>query len=156
MSGGNRLVAYLSMAMSETMPTHQRSIIIIITVAVTVASHCWHACEHDQRTDTAQLLQAKPATLASLVGALNLRNPTHPAAQASLRALGEEECTRLSTPPQLEYARPVWTQTLLESSEASSSGSNRQASFAIPASLRSAAVPLHCPESLFQCSYLYL
>lgn len=89
---------------------------------------------------TVQLLQAQPATLASLVGALNLCSPTHPAAQASLRALGEEECSSISTPPQVEHARPVWTQSLLESEEASSSGSNHLGSFAIPATLRSAAV----------------
>lgn len=86
------------------------------------------------------MLQAQPATLASLVGALNLCSPTHPAAQASLRALGEEECSSISTPPQVEHARPVWTQSLLESGEASSSGDNHLGSFATPATLRSAAV----------------
>ncbi|KAL3134098.1 hypothetical protein ABBQ32_008522 [Trebouxia sp. C0010 RCD-2024] len=81
-------------------------------------------------------IQAQPATLASLVGALNLCSPTHPAAQASLRALGEEECSSISTPPQVEHARPVWTQSLLESGEASSSGDNHLGSFATPATLR--------------------
>ena len=81
-------------------------------------------------------LQAQPATLASLVGALNLRTPTHPAAQASLRALGEEECTSISTPPQVEYARPSWTQSLIQSTEASSSGYDDQAPIAAPATVR--------------------
>ena len=81
-------------------------------------------------------LQAQPATLASLVGALNLCTPTHPAAQASLRALGEEECTCISTPPQIEYARPSWTQSLIQSTEASSSGYNDQAPVAAPATVR--------------------
>lgn len=83
-----------------------------------------------------QHLQAQPATLASLVGALNLRTPTHPAAQASLRALGEEECTSISTPPQVEYARPSWTQSLIQSTEASSSGHDDQAPLAAPATVR--------------------
>lgn len=81
-------------------------------------------------------MQAERATLASLVGALNLRTPTHPSAQASLQALGEEECTSISTPPQVEYARPAWTQSLIQHSEASSSGHHDQAPIAAPAIVR--------------------
>jgi len=83
------------------------------------------------------LLQAQPATLASLVGALNLRSlDSNPAARAAVRALGEEECTSSSTPPQLEHARPSWTQSLAQSREASSSGHHNQAPIAIPATVR--------------------
>ncbi|DBA81279.1 TPA: hypothetical protein ACH3X2_006899 [Trebouxia sp. C0005] len=80
--------------------------------------------------------QAQPATLASLVGALNLRSlDSNPAARAAVRALGEEECTSSSTPPQLEHARPSWTQSLAQSREASSSGYHNQAPIAIPATV---------------------
>lgn len=66
----------------------------------------------------ANVLQAQPATLASLVGALNLRSlNSNPAARAAVRALGEEECTSSSTPPQLEHARPAWTQSLAQRSQ---------------------------------------
>lgn len=82
-------------------------------------------------------LQAQPATLASLVGALNLRSlNSNPAAAAAVRMLGEEECTSSSTAPQLEYARPSWTQSLAESREASSSGYHGQAPIAVPATVR--------------------
>ncbi len=85
----------------------------------------------------ATVLQAQPATLASLVGALNLRSlDSNPAARAAVRALGEEECTSSSTPPQLEHARPSWTQSLAQSREASSSGQHNQAPIAIPATFR--------------------
>ena len=81
--------------------------------------------------------QVQPATLASLVGALNLRSiNSNPAAKAAVRALGEDECTSSSTPPQLEYARPAWTQSLAQSREASSSGYHSQAPLAIPATVR--------------------
>ena len=97
-------------------------------------------------------LQAQPATLASLVGALNLRTPTHPAAQASLRALGDEECTSISTPPQVEYARPSWTQSLIQSTEASSSGYDDLAPIAAPATLRySCAHSMSKSLTLAQC-----
>ncbi len=85
----------------------------------------------------ANVLQAQPATLASLVGALNLRSlNSNPAARAAVRALGEEECTSSSTPPQLEHARPSWTQSLAQSREASSSGHHSQAPIAVPATVR--------------------
>lgn len=105
------------------------SVIPLISCVVLLLS--LHHCHH---------VQAQPATLASLVGALNLRTPTHPAAQAALRALGEEECTSISTPPQMEYARPSWTQSLIQSTEASSSGYDDQAPIAAPATVRSAAL----------------
>ncbi|DBA75343.1 hypothetical protein WJX77_005717 [Trebouxia sp. C0004] len=80
--------------------------------------------------------QAQPATLASLVGALNLRSlDSNPAARAAVQVLGEEECTSSSTPPQLEHARPSWTQSLAQSREASSSGHHSQAPIAVPATV---------------------
>ena len=82
-------------------------------------------------------LQAQPASLASLVGALNLHNPrANPAVRAAVKALGEEECTSSSTPPQLEYGRPAWTQSLAANSQASTSGYDHQAPIAVPATVR--------------------
>ena len=101
-------------------------------------------------------LQAQPATLASLVGALNLHTPTHPAAQASLRALGEEECTSISTPPQVEHARPLWTQSLIQSAEASTSGYDDQAPIAAPAAVRySCAHGISKTLALTECTEPY-
>ena len=94
-----------------------------------------HICPIHSCVET--VLQAQPATLASLVGALNLRSlDSNPAARAAVRALGEEECTSSSTPPQLEHARPSWTQSLAQSREASSSGYHSQAPIAVPATFR--------------------
>ena len=91
-----------------------------------LASACHHTLLH-------ATLQVKEASLAAAIGALNFRAPANPAALAAAAAVGEEQCESSCRPPQIEHARPAWSQSLAESGEASTSGQPAQFSIALPA-----------------------